>query len=103
MARMTRYVQLGKDELFSMDPALKDKALRRDINYLGTKMGEVFHQQAGAKAYQLEEKIRLAAKKLRGSQDVRVLRDLEKVIRGKDLATLRLVVKAFTIYFQLVN
>ncbi|HSL01155.1 MAG TPA: phosphoenolpyruvate carboxylase [Rubrobacteraceae bacterium] len=81
----------------------KDEPLRRDINLLGRVLGEVLVEQEGRELYETEEEIRLLCKRLRFGYDPELDERLRRRIEGLDRATLEKIVRAFSVYFQLVN
>lgn len=85
------------------DPARK---LRRDVSYLGKLLGEVLVEQEGEDFLQLEEQIRKEAKERRGGSSARrraAGHHLDGLIRGLEPARAEKVVRAFALFFQLVN
>ncbi|MEB3196619.1 MAG: phosphoenolpyruvate carboxylase [Candidatus Sericytochromatia bacterium] len=82
----------------------KHQPLREDIRYLGNLLGQVLREQAGPEVYAREEELRLGFKQLRATPDDQALRArLEAAIAELDTATAAQVLRAFTLYFQLVN
>ena len=80
----------------------KREKLGAEIRFLGSLLGKIIREQAGPPLYDLEEEIRLGARARReGSQDAE--RALLSRIRSLDDAEARTVVRAFTIFFDLVN
>jgi phosphoenolpyruvate carboxylase len=80
-----------------------ESALRRDIRILGNLLGEVVVSQCGQEVLDLVEKVRAAAKDLRrqGTEECRenfraTIREIPAVYRQE-------VIRAFALYFQLVN
>jgi len=84
-------------------PSDKDAALRREVNLLGQVLGETLIEQGGRALFEAVETIRELSKRIRGEGRPEDIRRMEEVIRGLDAGTARSVVKAFSIYFQLVN
>jgi phosphoenolpyruvate carboxylase len=85
------------------DAADVDLALREDIRYLGRILGDTIREQAGAKVFELVERIRQSAIRYRRDQDGHSLRTLERTIGalGQDDATN--VVRAFSYFHHLAN
>ncbi len=82
----------------------KHQPLREDIRYLGFLLGQVLREQEGEAVYALEERLRLGFKRLRrDAADVVLRGELEACIREMDVRTAARVLRAFTVYFQLVN
>lgn len=77
--------------------------LRRDVRFLGNILGEVLIHQGGQQLFNLEEQIRDMSKTLRASSDPELLKEFKKVIRSLSPEDRHNVVRAFAIYFQLVN
>lgn len=85
----------------------KDAPLRRDINTLGSSLGHTMQTLDGKKLFQLEEQVRKLCKSLRDSGDekakLRAESRLKKILHGLSLQEATAVIRAFAIYFQLVN
>ncbi|RKN78310.1 phosphoenolpyruvate carboxylase [Paenibacillus ginsengarvi] len=77
--------------------------LRRDVRFLGNILGEVLIHQGGQQLFNLEEQIREMSKTLRASSDPKLLQEFKKLIRSLSPEDRHNVVRAFAIYFQLVN
>jgi phosphoenolpyruvate carboxylase len=83
--------------------------LSQDIHLLGDTLGEVLLHLEGESVFAVEEELRATAKRLRGGGKVRGLapskdaRRMERLVRGLDVDTATKVLRAFTVYFQLVN
>lgn len=77
--------------------------LRRDVRFLGNILGEVLIHQGGQELLNLEEQIREMSKTLRASSDPVLLQDFKNLIRSLSPEDRHNVVRAFAIYFQLVN
>ena len=81
----------------------KDEPLRRDINLLGRVLGQVLIEQEGRRLFEMEEEIRLLCKRLRFDYDPTLDERLRALIDGLDPGDLERIVRAFSVYFQLVN
>ena len=81
----------------------KDEPLRRDINLLGRMLGRVLIEQEGEKLFETEEEIRLLCKRLRFDYDPELDERLRRRIDAMSVGELRRIVRAFSVYFQLVN
>ncbi|HEX5974907.1 MAG TPA: phosphoenolpyruvate carboxylase, partial [Rubrobacteraceae bacterium] len=81
----------------------KDEPLRRDINLLGRVLGQVLIEQEGRELFDTEEEVRLLCKRLRFGYDLALDERLRRKIQGLDGEQLRKIVRAFSVYFQLVN
>jgi len=83
--------------------APKDEPLRRDINLLGRVLGQVLIEQEGRRLFDAEEEIRLLCKRLRFGYDPGLDGRLRDLIDGLEPDDLNRIVRAFSVYFQLVN
>ncbi|MDB4865940.1 MAG: phosphoenolpyruvate carboxylase [Cohnella sp.] len=90
-------------ELTAPGRSSSNHLLRRDVRFLGTILGEVLVHQGGRELFDHVEKIREMSKALRAefvpelyNEFVNTVRTLEPEIRHQ-------VIRAFAIYFQLVN
>lgn len=81
----------------------KDEPLRRDINLLGRMLGEVLVEQEGRGMFGDEEELRLLCKRLRFNYDPELEERLRKRIERMSPVELQRIVRAFSVYFQLVN
>jgi len=77
-------------------------ALSTDIKFLGTLLGRVIRQQHGTDAFDLVERVRGAAKARRRG-DPSATAELATLIAELALDDLRVLTKAFSNYFQLIN
>ncbi len=73
-----------------------------DIRELGSLLGKVIKEQHGDDAFALVEKVRKAAKDRR-SGDASAEADLNTTINSLNLESRRVLIKAFSNYFQLIN
>ena len=76
--------------------------LGADIRYLGSILGQIIREQHGDAAYDLVEEVRAVAK-ARRSGDPQASAALMKLVDGLDLQGKRVLIKAFSNYFQLIN
>jgi phosphoenolpyruvate carboxylase len=98
----------------------KDAPLRSDIRMLGDALGRAIRQHSRPAAYETEERLRLACRRLRecyellqtasGENALGLRNEIEalddeiaRVVEGCDLDTAIDVIRAFTVYFHLVN
>lgn len=98
----------------------KDMPLRRDIRALGNALGDAVRQHGGASVFETVEQLRHLCRRLRsyieqeatadGAERVQLRTEIAALdqqiaesIAGCDLATSIDVIRAFTIYFHLVN
>jgi phosphoenolpyruvate carboxylase len=77
--------------------------LRRDVRYLGHILGDVLVHQGGKALLDKVEKIREMTKSLRSQFLPEVYEELKQLIKVLDPETRLNVIRAFAIYFQLVN
>lgn len=82
--------------------AAVDRSLSDDVYLLAGLLGDVIQSIAGAEAFVLEEEVRALAKQLR-SGDAESGMALEEVVHEADTTDLRILIRAFTNYFQLIN
>ncbi len=79
------------------------RALSGDIRLLGNLLGNAIRRQAGEEAFELVEEIRSATKNLRALPSPEVARGLRDRLAGLGLPALRTLIRAFSIYFDLIN
>jgi len=84
----------------SLDP--EDFALRARVKLLGKLLGQVIAEHARPGVFEVVEELRTGFIALRNGE-VDHAAPLDSLIRSLDAETLMQVVRAFTIYFQLVN
>src|SRR4051812_41053018 len=85
-----------------MDTPAQD-ALTTDIRLLGDLLGRVILRVAGQEAFDLEEEVRAATRALRASPSVEDARGLRRRLEQLDLPHIRMLIRAFTVFFDLVN
>ncbi|MFW6021469.1 MAG: phosphoenolpyruvate carboxylase [Guyparkeria sp.] len=81
----------------------KDKALRARVRLFGNLLGEVLREQAGESVFDIVESLRRGFIRLRKSYDPELYRQLMDEIEALDADSLNLVVRAYGLYFNLVN
>ncbi len=81
----------------------KLKPLRQEVRYLGECLGQVLIAQEGEAFLDLVESIRKMAKELRRRYSSAQEAELIKKIKSLNLEKVTKVIRAFTVYFQLVN
>lgn len=81
----------------------KDHPLRKDVRLLGHILGDVLVMQGGPTLLQQVEEIRELTKQLRASGNPEQLQRCKQVIQQLSPSMRRDVIRAFAIYFQLVN
>ncbi len=79
-----------------------ERSISDDIFLLGDLLGDAIRAQAGESAYEFEEIIRGLAKSARGG-DTSARQEMEATLRDASGDDLRVLIRAFTSYFQLVN
>lgn len=77
--------------------------LRRDVRFLGNILGEVLVHQGGNELLDIVEKIRETSKSLRSVFLAELFADFKNMISTLEPEVRHQVIRAFAIYFQLVN
>jgi phosphoenolpyruvate carboxylase len=83
-----------------------DQPLRRDVRLLGRLLGEVIIEQEGQALFEVEEQVRhLAIQRRRGPKEGRqaAAAELAALLKQLPLEQAEPVLRAFSVYFQLVN
>lgn len=88
---------------FVLECVQRDKELRSRVKRLGAMLGQILRTQVGEDVYRHVEELRKGFIQLRKTPDEKRLARLKKRISELDPHTLRPVIRAFSIYFQLVN
>ncbi len=81
----------------------KDLPLRNDIRRLGDLLGETLKRLGGKKLFDSEEQVRALCKQLRAKHSPETERRLKKMLHGLSTDDAIGVIRAFSVYFQLVN
>jgi len=81
----------------------RDKSLRSRVKLLGRMLGEIIASQSGEDVLHNVERLRKGFIRLRQEKDPARLARLKKMIDKLSPDALRPVIRAFSIYFQLVN
>jgi phosphoenolpyruvate carboxylase len=81
-------------------PVSADARLRRDVRLLGDVLGRVLVEQEGQELLDAEERIRLLSRQAREGAP---REELGEAVRGLELKQQASIIRAFAIYFQLVN
>ncbi|MBI3088033.1 MAG: phosphoenolpyruvate carboxylase [Candidatus Omnitrophica bacterium] len=86
-------------------PAQQQKLqpLRRDIHFLGELLGRVLIHQEGRALFDTEERIRRLAIRIRRRYRAADARAFVRLLNTLDAATAVKIIRAFSVYFQLVN
>ncbi|MBD3670846.1 MAG: phosphoenolpyruvate carboxylase [Gammaproteobacteria bacterium] len=86
-----------------MSQAQSDKKLRSRVKLFGTLVGNALKAEAGGRVFNAVEALRKGFISLRKEDNPQKRARLLKIINGLDADTLTHVVRAFSIYFSLVN
>ena len=81
----------------------KDSPLRNDIRRLGDLLGQTLKRLGGKKLFDNEEKVRALCKQLRARHSPETERRLKRLLHGLSADDTIGVIRAFSVYFQLVN
>ncbi|GAB6927368.1 phosphoenolpyruvate carboxylase [Paenibacillus sp. JCM 10914] len=90
-------------ELTATAKSNSNNLLRRDVRFLGNILGEVLVHQSGNELLDIVEKIRETSKSLRSVFLPELYADFKRIISTLDPDIRHQVIRAFAIYFQLVN
>ncbi len=82
---------------------ISDKVLRTRVKLLGTLLGNVIRDQAGERIFNAVESLRKGFLKLRNKESAKTRQRMNELVEGLDPETATHVVRAFSIYFSLVN
>jgi len=82
---------------------LRDDKLRARVRLFGNLLGKVLREQAGERVFSTVETLRKGHIRLRKQDDHRLRMRLARLVDRLDPDTLNQVVRAFNVYFQLVN
>ncbi len=82
---------------------LNDSALRARVKLFGNILGEILHEHAGGKVFEAVETLRKGHIDLRKKNNEQKRAELAKLVESLDSDTVVHVVRAFSIYFSLVN
>ena len=80
-----------------------DKALRSRVKLFGNILGRILHAHAGKQVFDAVETLRRGHISLRKTENARKRQNLARLIDSLDAHSLEHVVRAFSIYFSLVN
>ena len=94
---------MSQKSLELLEESEKDTPLKKDIRELGIILGEVLIDQVGKSLYETVEKLRSLTKALRTEYNETIRDEIFKVIDSLSVDNALLVVRAFSIYFILVN
>ncbi len=76
--------------------------LKADVDFLASALGKVIREQEGDWLFELVERVRHLTKAIRGGVTEQ-REELAALLHGLDLATAERLLRAFTVYFQLIN
>lgn len=77
--------------------------LRKDVKLLGQMLGEILVNHGGSELFDKVEKIRTMCKSLRNQYDKEIYLDLKKEITGLSSPIRKQIIRAFSMYFHLIN
>jgi phosphoenolpyruvate carboxylase len=77
--------------------------LRQDIKMLGNILGEILVNHGGVELFDKVEKIRLMTKTLRDHFDQEIYNDLKEEISKLNAPLRKQIIRAFSVYFHLIN
>ncbi|KUJ75741.1 phosphoenolpyruvate carboxylase [Thiomicrospira sp. XS5] len=86
-----------------MAKELRDKQLRSRVKLLGSLLGEVIETQVGKSTLDAVETLRKGYIKLHKEDDPKLRQELKKFIEEQSPESLILIIRAFNLYFSLVN
>jgi phosphoenolpyruvate carboxylase len=81
----------------------KNLPLGKDIRRLGDLLGSTLKQLGGEKLFEVEEQVRALCKQLRAEHSQATERQLKRLLHGLSTDEAIGVIRAFSVYFQLVN
>ncbi len=85
------------------EPPERDTELRADIRYLGDLLGDTIREQAPPGVFDSEERLRVLCKRQRVHPTPERQARIAEIASGLDLPSATAVLRAFALYFQLVN
>jgi phosphoenolpyruvate carboxylase len=94
---------MSKRSINLLETSIQDAPLNRDIRELGIILGNVLKEQVGEHIYETVEKLRFLTKQLRTLYSDKTRDEIISVINSLDIDEAYKVVRAFSIYFILVN
>ncbi len=86
-----------------MAAEIRDKHLRARVKLLGKILGKVITSQVGEETYNAIEKLRTGYIQLQTNDDPALRQELKEFIESRDAEELNLIIRAFNLYFSLVN
>ncbi len=94
---------MSKRSLNLLEDSVQDAPLKRDIRELGIILGNVLKEQVGNNLYETVEKLRALTKELRTVYSDKTRQEIISLIDSLSTDEAYKVVRAFSIYFILVN
>lgn len=82
---------------------LSDKELRQHVRFLGHILGEVIDERAGREVFETVERLRQGFITLRKDDSAPLRTELLSFLNTLDATTLKEVIRAFSLYFSLLN
>ena len=78
--------------------------LRSDVDFLGNALGTILRELEGERLFNLVEQVRSLTKQIRQKSDDSALKaELKALLAEQNLETAERLLRAFTVYFQLIN
>lgn len=77
--------------------------LRQDVKLLGQMLGKILANHGGTELLEKVEKIRIMCKSLRNEDDKEIYLQLKKEIAGLSSPLRKQIIRAFSLYFHLIN
>lgn len=78
-------------------------SLRADVDFLGRALGTVMRELEGERFFDLVERVRALTKGLRAAPDAEKRAELQRLLSSLSLSEAERLLRAFTVYFQLIN
>ena len=94
---------MSKRSLKLLEESVQDAPLKRDIRELGIILGNILKEQEGVELFETVEKLRALTKDLRTEYSEKTRKKIVSVINSLSRDQAYNVVRAFSIYFILVN
>ncbi|KEQ22150.1 phosphoenolpyruvate carboxylase [Paenibacillus tyrfis] len=91
------------DSVSLINKNTSNNLLRRDVRFLGHILGEVLVHQGGNSLFTIVEKIREMSKSLRAQFTPEMYEEFKDTINGLAPEIRHQVIRAFAVYFQLIN
>ncbi len=86
-----------------MEQRIKDKGLRKRVKMLGTLLGQILLERAEGQVYAAVETLRKGYITLHKRDDLAIRMQLKRLIQSLKPETLNEVIRAFNLYFSLIN